>query len=100
MKKWLYERGCFFNDGEKKFFLRKKEKKKSDEDFSSISISNLENCLVMLVSHRWHYRNHVEFGNLKGKEDDLKQCGNTGMIMTIKPTGKLILECLEKAFRS
>ena len=98
MKKWLQERGCFFNDGEKKFFLRKKEKKEN-EDFSSINISNLKKCLVMLVSYRWHYRNRVEFGNLKGKKDGLKQCGNTGMIMATKPTGKLILECLEKAFR-
>ena len=35
--------------GWKKFFLRRKEKKKNEEDFSSINISNLEKCLAMLV---------------------------------------------------
>ena len=47
MKKWLYERGCFFL-----LFLRKKEKTKIEEDISSINISNLKKCLVMLVSYR------------------------------------------------
>ena len=30
MKKWIYERGCFFNGGgkKKKIFLRKKEKRR------------------------------------------------------------------------
>ena len=50
MKKWLYERGCFFNDGEKKFFLRKKEKRwrffinkylQSRKLFGNASISSL-----------------------------------------------------------
>ena len=80
--------------------MRKKEKKKNEEDFSSINISNLEKCFVMLVSYHWHYSNHVEFGNLKGKKDGSKEFVSTGMVMAMKPTGKLILEYLQKAFRS
>ena len=74
------------NENRRRYFINKYLQ--SQKVFGNASI------LSLTLPHRG------EFGNLKGKKDGLKQCGNTGIIMATKPTGELILECLDKAFRN
>ena len=88
------KRLLFFNLSEKK---RKSENRRRyfiNKYLQSRKVFGNASILSLTLPHRG------EFGNLKGKKDGLKQCGNTGIIMATKPTGELILECLDKALRS